>query len=207
MKKETVITIVESLAAESPRRFSEKEIALKIRNWMTKLADLTDKQGVYGLEKALDIEGGFMPSIGDFKRMCLAGDGCNSLEDEARVAWALVIFNLNHSISPVFKDSAIAETIRKIGGWKKLCGMLSEEEPFRRRDFLELYPVYRRKKEQYFPQLTGTFPEQKFIGFKSQVEIEEIKPQIESAKKDESKLLAIMARASQDQKMTAQASQ
>lgn len=177
MKKETVIMILESLDANYRQRMSEKEMALNVRNWEAVLSDITDKQGMEGLRKALENPGEFMPPVGKFKQMCIAGDGAENLEDEALKAWGVVIGNLNAYASPVFRDTAIAETIRKMGGWKKLCSMLEEETAFRKRDFVELYPIYRRQKDVYNPMLKGKdsffsggklVNDYKFIGFSSE---------------------------------------
>lgn len=123
MKKETVTMILESLDANYRQKMSEKEKAINVRTWHTILHDVTDEQGMIGLRKILEDPGEFMPPVGKFKQMCLAGSGCKSLEDEAHQAWALVMQNLNAYASPVFKDTAIPEAIRKMGGWKTLCSM------------------------------------------------------------------------------------
>ena len=104
MKQETVIMILESLMAETTRRFSDSEKALKIRNWTVKLESLTEEQGMNGLEKALELPLEFMPSIGKFKEMCLSGKGSDSLEADAWQAWGLINKNMNMYSNPVFKD-------------------------------------------------------------------------------------------------------
>lgn len=200
--------------AECTRRFSDTEKALKIRTWTTKLRDVTDEQGMAALDKILDTEMEIMPSVGKFKQMCLTGAGCQSLEDEALQAWALVTKNLNSSISPVFKDSAIAEAIRKMGGWKRLCGMAvfppeKSEEPFRKKDFVDLYTMMRRKKEGFNPMLKGVNeffidgefrPQYRFIGYDPDADKKAVLAQIEQKENADKRILAMLIKGAQNVK-------
>lgn len=201
--------ILESLASESSRRFSETERALKIRNWMATLEDIPDELGVKGLKKALKDGGKFMPSVGKFRQMCLTESGCHDVKDEAQLAWGLVINNLNGWRSPVFKDSAIAETIRQMGGWSKLCSMSEEEIPFRKIDFLAIYPILKRQKKKFYPVLNeGTakrlfiggksYPNFKFIGFAPEDNLKAIAANLEAQKrieyKTQRKILGMLAK-------------
>lgn len=147
--------ILESLMAECTRRFSKDEKRLKIQTWVTKLVDVTDEQGRIGLDKALDDDMEFMPSVGKFKQMCLSGAGCQNLEGEGIKAWGVVISNLNYSSSPVFNDSCIPEAIRGMGGWRRVCQMTEDVVPFRKKEFTELYIIARRQEKQFDPKLKG----------------------------------------------------
>jgi hypothetical protein len=194
MTDEKVIMILESLLAECSTRFTNEEKALKIRNWTVKLSDLTDEQGMEGLNKALDGKMEFMPSVGTFREMCLTETGSTSIEQDATIAWSSVMSGLNSYTSPVFKDSCIAEAIRKMGGWKQLCLMLETEEPFKRKDFIELYTIMRRRKEEYSPMLTGTFEgSYSFIGFDENDDIDQIMKQVENKQNFDRKLLNMIS--------------
>ena len=177
MTRNLITKILETLASEYSKNWTKDEMKAKTHTWNKILADVTDKQGEIGLIKALENPDEFMPPVGKFKQMCIAGSGAENLEDEALKAWGLVIENLNAYVSPVFRDTAIAETIRKMGGWKKLCSMLEEETAFRKKDFLGLYPIYRRQKDTFNPMLKGKddfytggklVNDHKFIGFSSE---------------------------------------
>ena len=146
---------------------------MKLRNWMTVLKNLTDEQGMAALEQVLSQDFEFMPTVGKFKEICLSGLGSRSIEGDAIAAWGLVLQNLNPYDSPIFADCCIAETIRNMGGWKRLCDMTDEEIPFRRNEFLDIYPGLKRRGREYSPVLVGIYGLKgaigqdyaKFIGF------------------------------------------
>ena len=201
MNQKQVVFILQALMSEYSVRFTEAEKTIKVRTWGIMLENVTDEQGKNGLMKALDNPGDFMPPIGKFKQMCLSGDGCNSLEDEARMAWALVINNLNAYSSPVFKDSAIAEAIRNLGGWKRLCGMLEEEMPFRKKDFIDLYLVMKRQNRDFPNMLTGIYcDDYKFIGYDKKDDISKVKLQIENKKNADKKCFAMLMQSVKNRK-------
>ena len=191
MNKDATTQILESLLAEYSKKISVKEKALKIRTWVMMLENITDEQGKAGLMKALENPGEFMPPIGKFKQMCLSGSGCDSLEDQARVAWALVIKNLNSWSSPVFKDSAIAETIRNMGGWASICSMLTEDEPWVKKDFIGIYLIMKRVDKKFPPMLRGN-GEYKFIGYDSEGDKKAALLQIEQKENTDKKFLTML---------------
>lgn len=193
MKQETVIMILESLMSEYSKKFSESEKVLKVRNWCTILKDLSDEDGVKGLEKALETAFDFMPSVGKFKELCTTTAGHGSIEDEANEAWYIVMSNLNYYASPVFKNTVIAETIRKMGGWKTICSMETKDEPFRKKDFIAMYSINRKRNEEYKPNLLGAgdIENKVFIGYQDMKEIKEIEKFIESGKSAEKKALVM----------------
>ena len=192
MKKETVAMIIESLISEQSKRFSEHEIALKIRNWHTILEDVTEEQAMAGLRKCLELAGEFMPSIGKFNEACLSGSGCSSLEDQAAEAWALIMANISAWGSLVFKDTAIAETLRKMGGRNMLSNMLITEEPFRKRDFIALYLTMKRKKQEFSPILSDKYvKDYKFLGYDESDDLQKVVVQIEEQKGLEHKIAAM----------------
>jgi hypothetical protein len=203
MKTETIVEILEILGSEYSKRWTPEEKKQKIKTWAAMLTEITDEQGKIALRKALEDNSEFMPPVGKFKQMCLSGVGCHSLEDEAEHAWSLVINNLNSWSSPVFKDSAIAETIRKMGGWAILCSITNKEVPFRKQDFLALYPALKRRKQEFFPLLNEgsaknlyvngqAYPNLKFIGYEESDDLKEVVAQIEANRNSENKLLEMI---------------
>ena len=202
MTPKTVSKILDHIGCEYSKKWSEQEKALKIETWSMMLEEVTDEQGKIGLKKALEDPGDFMPSVGKFKQMCLSGKGASNLEDEARKAWGLIIDNLNPTVSPIFKDTAISETVRKMGGWKRLCDMQTDEMPFRRKEFVELYPIYRRQKQVFNPMLKGNdalfengklINDYRFIGFSSEEGRLKALEMIETAKTAESMAMKMLS--------------
>lgn len=194
MEKETVVMILESLMSECSRRFSDNEKALKIRNWTVKLSDISEEQGMKGLDKALDMDMDFMLSIGKFKELCLTEYGCESTEDEANEAWSMLIDNLNYYANPIFKNGIISECIRKMGGWKQLCSMLEKDIPFRKKDFIALYSVYKKRGDEYRQDLigAGNAENRVMIGFDRNDQVVPILEQIELGQSVESKVLGML---------------
>lgn len=174
MEKKVVVEILEILGSEYSKKWSAEEKQTKIKTWTMMLEDMTSEQGYSGLRKALNNPCDFMPSVGKFKEMCRSGPGKENFEDEAKAAWAVVIDNITTGSSPVFKDTCVAEAIRKMGGWLSLAGGLISDHPFRRRDFIDFYIIAKRSGESFYPALIGHFPELKFIGCKNEAEIKEV---------------------------------
>ena len=73
--------------------------------------------------------------------------------------------------SPIFKDSSIAEAIRKMGGWKQLCKMElnplvgKSEEPWRRKDFVDYYLVAKRQGKDFLPLIRGVYKDYVYVGY------------------------------------------
>jgi len=189
MNEETIINILDTLASEYSKNFSAKEKSLRVRTWVMMLKNITDEQGYKGLEKALDNPSEFMPTVGKFKEFCLSGAGSKSLEDDAHEAWALVRKNLNSWISPIFKDSCIAEAIRKMGGWKQLCGMLTIDATWRGKEFVDYYLVALRENKEFLPMLRGEHEDYKFIGYDKTDNLEKLLKAIKSREQDNTKIL------------------
>lgn len=139
---------VDMLLALCSRRYSDKERLLIITAWETTLKDVLPEQITSGMKTALKNHKGHMLTPGIFREMCLAGDGSTSIEDDAREAWALVMKNLNSTISPVFKDTAIVGAINRLGGWIGFCySITNENQPFKMREFVGYYTICRNQKE------------------------------------------------------------
>jgi len=152
MTKINIEGVVDMLLALCARRYSEKERLLIITAWEHELKDISPEDLLKGRDKAISEHDGFLTPPGDFKELCLSSGGCVSFEDEGAEAWALVMKNLNSTIAPVFKDTAIAETINKMGGWAPFClSITGANEAFKRADFIGLYVVCRNSKEEFSP--------------------------------------------------------
>jgi len=157
MKKQ-IVEILKSLSSEYSKKWTEDELKLKIRNWITVLGDLSPQQLINGLKKALHDTSDFMPSIGKFRAMCISKNGCLSIDDEAIDAWSLLMKNLNSTITPVFKDKAITGTVNNLGGWKPFCASINDvNEPFKRKEFISYYCMNRKMKDKfsYVPDRVG----------------------------------------------------
>jgi len=189
MIKISIEGVVDMLLSLCTRRYSDKERLLIITAWEHTLKNVPESGIKSGLGKAIDAHDGFMLPPGRFKELCLTADGCQSLEDEAMIAWSLVIRNLDATCSPVFKNSVIAEAIRKMGGWKQLCNMLTSEEPFRKRDFISYYQIISRKNKTYSPMLSGMYPDYKFIGYDKSDNLENVLLQITQKENSDRKIL------------------
>lgn len=195
MRHKTVVMILESLDANYRQKMSKKEMALQLRNWSAILKEVPDEQGLKGLQKMLEDPDGFMPTVGKFKSICVGGEGCQSLEDEALVAWDMARKNLDAYSSPVFKDTCIAEAIRKMGGWKKLCSMLETEEPFRKKEFIDLYVIVKRAGHTYPPMLRGKYKDDfKFIGYAPEDDLKQVVVQIERKQNSDARLMQMITK-------------
>lgn len=148
MKESAVLEILKSLIGEYVKNWSDEELELKLRNWNAVLKDVTDEQGMAGFEKALKDQGEFMPTAGKFRQMCLASSDAVSIEDDAVLAWAVVIKNLNQSWTPIFKDRVITAAINNLGGWVPFCRSVNDSnEPFKRKEFISFYVMNKRRKD------------------------------------------------------------
>ncbi len=82
-------------------------------------------------------ESPFMPKPADVVRYV---EG--TADDRGAMAWGHVVRAIRqhgHYESVRFDDPAIHYAIDRMGGWRKLCGMLEDELPFREKDFREHY--------------------------------------------------------------------
>lgn len=195
----SIMMAIDALIGETSKNFDEKTKETKIKNWHLALNDLTDQQIAIGLENTLKhgIEKGFMPSSSDFRKFCLSGKS-SDIDNLAAKSWQLVMDNLNHTISPVFQDSAITETIRMMGGWRKLCMMETREEPFLKKEFVSIFKTVKNRNQEYDNMLIGwgDIPTFKAIGFDNpQLEnkaVERAEIEFKNERKNTSKLLEMM---------------
>lgn len=187
MNAKVIIKILNVIGSEYSKKWSQAEKKQKIETWRAVLEDVTDEQGMAGLVKLLSQPSEFPPPVGKFRQMCLSAHGCNSLEDEALLAWGLVINNLDGDSPVIFKDAAIAETIRQMGGWVKLSDVLTVDVPFRRKEFIELYVIVKSKEkhEDYTRMLPGRYESfKKFVGFDKGDDLKAVMAEIEFKKKN-----------------------
>jgi hypothetical protein len=110
-----------------------------LRMWLDALSDLTPAELVDAFRR-FNREATDFPTPAAVRRY--AGSVAASIEDRARVAWAVVRREISRTgayDSIDFDDAITNATIRAMGGWDKLCDSTSEVLPFRERDFLSNY--------------------------------------------------------------------
>lgn len=195
--RQSIVQAIEMLMADSNRKFTEKEQDLKVKKWHLALADLSDKHIEYGLMKASRMPNGFMLDSGGFRELCVTGAGSSTIEDEAHKAWESVVKNLNHTANAFFKDSAIAEAVRKIGGWKKLCMSYEKDLPFIKKEFVANYSISKRSGKEFDHKLFGAYENNNiFIGFKNadeeKIMLEKVKKQSQIESETNEKLLGMI---------------
>ena len=195
--RKSIIKTLDLLIAESSKNISDDSKKDKLEAWHIGLDDIKDEQILSGLKKALKSTTGFLTSCGEFRELCISDEEVMSMELQAHRAWNLVYKNLNSYTSPYFKDAAIAETVRIMGGWKKICSMLIKDEPFIKKEFFSIYnPLKKSGKTDYDPYLIGGSGSKSmhFLGFDTKDDnekklIEEITKTVISREEDEKKLL------------------
>jgi len=197
MTKDELGKVLDRLAVNCSRKWSsDKERELNIDNFYMGVGDLTEYQIMAGFKKVIRTPTPFMPDVGSFRELCLSGSGSQNLEDGAREAWATVLKIINRrgaNYSPVFKDSAIAEAIRKMGGWKQLCRMETEDETWRKKDFIEYYLVAGRQKMQFKSMLRGTYEDYVFVGYDRTDNLKKIEAVIRHEESRENNILKIVS--------------
>ena len=125
--------------------------------WHIGLEDFSDEQVLTGAKKCVqNWDSSYPPTIRQFREYCIALPGSPSLSAEADQAWAVVINNLIKSYHDlvVFKNSAIAEAVRGIGGRKVLIETEENALHFLKKDFVKLYKCYRSMGNDYDPVLS-----------------------------------------------------
>ena len=102
---------------------------------------------------------------------------------------------MNGGTTIYFKDQVTAETLRRMGGWKKFCSMLISEEPFIKKEFIENYKMIKKSGKKDFDQcLIGRYGYDniKFVGYdedKDRLLIEGIREEILTGNKNEENAL------------------
>ena len=83
-----------------------------------------------------------------------------STEDKALIAWTQArgaILSHGYYESVAFEDRVINGVIEGMGGWEKFSSMLLEEEPFRQKEFIQLYEAISRSGRACPERLVGNF--------------------------------------------------
>lgn len=195
--RKTIATAIDMLVAESSKNVSETDKVLKFKSWHIGLDDVTDEQIMSGLSRALKSTTGFLMSCGEFRKLCIADNNSISLDEQASKAWVIVRNNLNSYISPYFADSVIAESLRRMGGWKRLCMMETRNEHFERDNFLSIYKTVKNAGKSNFDNyLTGTFGMKniKPVGYEANnlPKIDDIKQKLLIERKTQTKVLKML---------------
>jgi hypothetical protein len=110
------------------------------------LGGLTVSQIKTASHAALKQNRQFMPSPGELREMGLsAGQGYESI---AAAAWECLnrgIDRVGYSGSPNFADGLINATVRHLGGWERVCGLVVDEfEKWYAKDFKRIYLEFLR---------------------------------------------------------------
>ena len=81
-------------------------------------------------------------------------------EEEAELAWIYLIDKIDevgHYRSVSFSEyPAVGEIVEKWGGWSRVCDMTFEEETWKKKEFIKLYPII-KKRGNYPKELAGQF--------------------------------------------------
>jgi len=206
MTKDELGKVLDRLAVNCSKKWnSENERKLSIDNFYMGVGDLTKTQIMAGFKKVIRTPTPYMPDVGSFRELCLSGAGSQNLDDEAREAWATVMKVISRrgaDYSPIFKDSAIAEAIRKMGGWKQLCKMLTEEETWRKKEFVEYYLIARRQNKEFLPMLRGTYENYVYVGYDKTDNIKKLLNAVLSREREDKQVLQRIYKGVEDRKTT-----
>ena len=137
MKLETLKVILKTLLATTPQ--SNRQLSDELVDaWVLSLSDLPDVVAKQGLKHCLQKHtSGFLPTPAEFRQYCLG-----SKEEKSGAAWAQLLSAVKRygSWSAIeFEDSAIAEAVRRMGGWRRICHSEERELGFLKREFQENY--------------------------------------------------------------------
>lgn len=136
-----------------------KEIPdLVLKHWHLNLRKYSDEQIVYGYQQASQTQEKWQPELGKFIDLMITPPGCESLEQEAKEAWDIIkslISRVGPYRSLYFKNTIISESIRKTGGWIKLCRENIEDLVWKEKDFIQFYKMFKKRCEVYDPYLPG----------------------------------------------------
>lgn len=159
-----VVKLLNSIEGMFPNwRKDEKTIIL----WHIALQDLSDEQIMNAIPRMLrEHRSGFAPTSGEF--MAFVEDGRSA--DLAYSEMMLAISRHGAYSIPIFKhDPKIAECIRRLGGWVKICRTREDELPFLRKDFVQIYEGLGAKEYPLFLSGMRGAPEVEFNPDKPQL--------------------------------------
>ena len=149
MKKETIRDCFNLLESDYGKQTNQKK-----ELWGKMFKKYSDKQLISAVGEFLTI-GKFFPRVSDIIELI---EG--SPEEEAELAWIYLIDKIDevgHYQSVSFpKYPAIGVMVEKWGGWLRICDMTFEDETWKKKEFIKLYPIIKKRGE--FPkQLEGQF--------------------------------------------------
>ena len=152
MERQSIMRLMQLLSATYNREMSEE----LYRAWVVALDDLNDEQIMVATKNLLKTHKGFFPTPADL-RQCVP-DLC-SLDEEAEHAFTRLMKTLEQVgyQSVHFEDDAIAEWVRKSGGWNHLCNQSYDELVWLKKEFLREYPSLRKTGLGYNPVLLSPF--------------------------------------------------
>lgn len=122
------------------QRIPAKERKNVLQLWTLSLADMPISQIRANLVRFVRSCEGF-PTIAAFRRMAGVASRPTD-EDRAIAGWeqALDAIRVHGAYMSVdFEDGLINAAIHRIGGWEYLCELLTDDIPFRRKEFIEAY--------------------------------------------------------------------
>lgn len=196
--RESILKTLDLLISESSKNTDEKTKDNKLEAWHIGLEDISDEQVGIGLRKALKSTTGFLMSCGEFRELCILSGEHNSIDAEANEAWMMLMSNLSAYSTLMFKNASIAEAVRQTGGWRKLCSMLTKEEPFLKKDFVASYKSIRKSNNHDLnPVLRGQYGLEngiKSLGYSPEDQnlIEQQTEQAHKIDKNEAKMIEMM---------------
>jgi len=122
-----------------------------IVTWQIALADVPDadiRDGIVRMTR--EHTSGFAPTPAEFLQYTRDGRSSDLAWHELLTA----VRRHGHITSPTFShDSKIAESVRRLGGWVKICRSTVDELPFVQRDFKAIYDSL---SGDYSPHLSGS---------------------------------------------------
>lgn len=122
------------------------------------LRDLTDDQFIGAVKTICNEHQTMFPD--DNLMAIIRARASGTQKDIGLIAWGLVrqAISRHGAYSTVtFEIEGVNRAINMMGGWIKLCAMTIEEEPFRRKDFLELHEIACRNDDGRTEKLVGLF--------------------------------------------------
>lgn len=117
--------------------------------------EFADVSRAFSLHAQNPDNGQWAPKVADIVKMI---EG--STQTQGMAAWAKVhaaIGSVGKMQSVVFDDPLIHAVIAEMGGWYSLCSCMTEELPFKAREFEKRYQGYRVRREvpEFSPYLIG----------------------------------------------------
>ena len=149
-RKEAIENILLTVGA----MFRMEVTSVLINAWEYALKDLSETELTNGFSRILtEYTDSFPPTPAKFIFYARSEAGIKDEKAEAKAAWAIVykaLSTVGYQYSPVFKDKAIANTIRALGGWLALKRLDYDELEFKKHDFFALYGASKYKEGELY---------------------------------------------------------